>query len=200
MKQKNFIIVISSPSGAGKTSLTKQLLVNDKKLTLSISVTTRPKRPGEVDGKDYLFVSKEKFDQMHENDEFAEHALVYGNYYGSLKQQIIDKLNQGTDVLFDVDWQGAKSLKEKFNDQVVTIFILPPSLAELKTRLKKRAQDSDEVVESRMEKAKSDISKYNLYDYVLINQNFDLALAEISIIIEAERFKRRDYTKFIEEI
>lgn len=200
MKQKNFIIIISSPSGAGKTSLTKQLLVNDKKLSLSVSVTTRPKRPGEIDGKDYLFVSKDNFDQMCENDEFAEHALVYGNHYGSLSKQISDKLANSQDVLFDIDWQGAKSLQEKFADQVVTIFILPPSLAELKARLKKRGQDSDEVVEVRMEKAKSDISKYNLYDYVLINQDFDLTLAEISIIIEAERFRRRDYTKFIEEI
>ena len=159
MKQENFILIISSPSGAGKTSLSTQLLKEDSRLCLSVSVTTRKIRPGEIDGKDYHFIDMKQYESMLANNEFLEHAKVFDNYYGSPKKAVMDKLKEGKDILFDVDWQGAQNLKEKLGPLVVSIFILPPSLSELKRRLKNRAQDTDEVINLRMERAK--FSKYN---------------------------------------
>lgn len=200
MKQENFILIISSPSGAGKTSLSTQLLKEDSRLCLSVSATTRKIRPGEIDGKDYHFIDMEQYESMLANNEFLEHAKVFDNYYGSPKKAVMDKLKEGKDILFDVDWQGAQTLKEKLGPLVVSIFILPPSLSELKRRLKNRAQDPDEVINLRMERAKTEISKYGLYDYVLINKDFDKTLARISSIIAAERLRFFDFSKFVEEM
>lgn len=200
MKQQNFILVISSPSGAGKTSISQQLLKDDPKLTVSTSVTTRPMRPGEKDGREYFFVDEKKFTQMQDNGEFIECAKVFENYYGSPKQSILDKLDAGYDVLFDIDWQGEQILKEKFGNRLVSIFILPPSLNELENRLHKRGQDTDEVIALRMARAKAEISKYHLYDYVLINKDFDKTLDRITSIIAAERLRHFDFSKFVEQI
>jgi guanylate kinase len=200
MKQENFILIISSPSGAGKTSLSRQLLKEDPRLCLSVSATTRKIRPGEIDGKDYHFIDMKQYESMLANDEFLEDAKVFDNYYGSPKKPVMDKLKEGKDILFDIDWQGAQTLKEKLGPLVVSIFILPPSLSELKRRLKNRAQDPDEVINLRMERAKAEISKYGLYDYVLINKDFDKTLARISSIIAAERLRFFDFSKFVEEM
>ncbi len=200
MKQENFILIISSPSGAGKTSLSRQLLKEDPRLCLSVSATTRKMRPGEVEGKDYYFIDIKEYKEMLLNKEFLEDAQVFDNYYGSPKKHIMDKLQEGKDILFDIDWQGAQTLKEKLGPLVVSIFILPPSMSELKRRLKSRGQDSDEVVNRRMERAKAEISKYGLYDYVLINKDFDKTLARISSIIDAERLRFFDFSKFVEDL
>jgi guanylate kinase len=200
MKQENFILIISSPSGAGKTSLSRQLLKEDSRLCLSVSATTRKIRPGEVEGKDYYFIDIKEYKEMLLNKEFLEDAQVFDNYYGSPKKHIMDKLQEGKDILFDIDWQGAQTLKEKLGPLVVSIFILPPSMSELKRRLKSRGQDSDEVVDRRMERAKAEISKYGLYDYVLINKDFDKTLARISSIIAAERLRFFDFSKFVEDL
>lgn len=200
MKQKNFIIAISSPSGAGKTSISKQLLASDPKLSLSISVTTREMRPGEVDGIDYFFVNPTEFKKMSQNNEFIEEAKVFDHHYASPKRHLLEMMNSGKDVLFDIDWQGAMTLKEKMPDKIVSIFILPPSLKELERRLRLRAQDSEEIVQNRMKKASFEISKYFLYDYVLVNEDFNKTLAKISAIITAERTKRSDFSGFVEKI
>jgi guanylate kinase len=200
MKQENFILIISSPSGAGKTSLSRQLLKEDPRLCLSISATTRKMRPGEIDGKDYHFIDMKKYEEMLAKDEFLEDAKVFDNYYVSPKKPVMDKLQEGKDILFDIDWQGAQTLKEKLGPLVVSIFILPPSLSELKRRLKSRAQDPSKVIDRRMERAKAEISKYGLYDYVLINKDFDKTLSRISSIIAAERLRFFDFSKFVEEM
>lgn len=200
MKQQNFILVISSPSGAGKTSIVKEILASDPRFTHSISVTTRPKRPGEVDGKDYFFITEQEFLKMKEEDLLLEDAKVFGNYYGSPKQYVLDKISNGFDVLFDVDWQGAHNLKEKLGQLIVSIFILPPSISELERRLKMRGQDSDEVIAKRMSEARSEIIHYDEYDYVLINKDLDKTLARIKTIIAAERLRHFDFSKFVENI
>ena len=200
MKQKNFIIIISSPSGAGKTSLTKQLLKEDPNLALSVSVTTRAMRPGEIDGVDYFFINQTEFKKLSANNEFLEEAKVFDNYYASLKSYVSEKFALGKDVIFDIDWQGATQLKNNTKNHVVSIFILPPSLAELERRLKSRAQDSHETIAKRMDNAILEIGKYNLYDYVLINENFNETLRKISSIIEAERIRNTDYSGFINDI
>lgn len=200
MKQKNFIIIISSPSGAGKTSLTKQLLKEDPNLALSVSVTTRAMRPGEIDGVDYFFINQTEFKKLSANNEFLEEAKVFDNYYASLKSYVSEKFALGKDVIFDIDWQGAEQLKNNTKNHVVSIFILPPSLAELERRLKSRAQDSHETIAKRMDNAILEIGKYNLYDYVLINENFNETLRKISSIIEAERIRNTDYSGFINDI
>ncbi len=200
MKQQNFILIISSPSGTGKTSISKRIISDDPNIKLSISATTRPKRSLEVDGKDYYFVDQTQFEKMRTQDEFLEHAKVFGNYYGSPKQNVIDQLSSGHEVLFDIDWQGALALKEKLGRLVVSIFILPPSLNEQERRLRLRAQDSDEVVAKRMEESKFEMSHYNLYDYVLINKDFDKTLSRIQTIIKTERLKHIDFSRFVEEM
>ena len=200
VKQQNFILIISSPSGTGKTSISKRIISDDPNIKLSISVTTRPKRSSEEEGIDYYFVDQAQFEKMRAQDEFLEYAKVFGNYYGSPKQNVIDQLSKGNEVLFDIDWQGALALKEKLGRLVVSIFILPPSLAEQERRLKLRGQDSDEVVANRMEESKFEMSHYNLYDYVLINKDFDKTLSRIKAIIKAERLKHMDFSKFVEEM
>ncbi len=200
MKQENFILALSSPSGAGKTSIARKILESDPKFVTSISVTTRPKRPSEIDGRDYFFVTKEKFKSMKEQDQLLEDAMVHGNYYGSPKQYVLEMLSQDHDVIFDIDWQGTHSLKEKLGSIVISIFILPPSLSELEARLKTRGEDSEEVINQRMANAKDEILHYNEYDYVLINNDFDKTLDRVRKIIEAERLRHFNFSKFVEKI
>jgi len=198
-----FLIIISSPSGAGKSTLCKMLANNDPLIKLSISATTRDKRPEEIEGQHYFFKSKEEFKKDIDNDQFLEYAIVFNNYYGTPKQKVETELKNGHCVLFDIDWQGARKIKEKFNNDIIlSIFILPPSLQELERRLKVRAQDPIEVVLKRMKEAKSEISHYNEYDYVLINDDLNKTYQKIFSIIDSKRIQmqnKNDLEKFIKE-
>lgn len=189
-QRRGLMFVLSSPSGAGKTSLSRALRDADPDIELSISVTTRPIRPGEVHGKDYFFVDQATFNTMVEGGELLEHAVVFGNWYGTPKTYVEEKLRSGKDVLFDIDWQGTRQLEKDMSDDVVSIFILPPSMVELERRLRSRAQDSEEVVQHRMDRARSEISHWGEYDYVLVNHDFDRTLQQIRSILHAERLKR----------
>ncbi len=197
MKQQNFVLIISSPSGAGKTSIVKKLMENDDKLIPSISVTTRDKRPNEIEGQDYFFVTQDEFDKLKNEGGFLEYANVFGNNYGSPKKFILDKIKEGFDILFDIDWQGAQSLKEKLGNLAVTIFILPPSMEELKRRLNSRNQDSEDVISKRMEKAHQEISHYNEYEYIIINKDFEKTIDIIQAIIRSERVRRHNFENFV---
>ena len=190
IKRRGLMLVLSSPSGAGKTSLARRLLESDTDISLSVSVTTRPKRPNEKEGRDYFFVTPEKFAQMAARDEFFEHAVVFGNHYGTPKQPVLSTLGRGRDVLFDIDWQGTQQLKERAREDLVSIFVLPPSHAELERRLRSRAQDSDAVVATRMAEAAGEISHWPEYDYVVLNDDIDRADAKVHAILEAERARR----------
>ena len=184
------MLVLSSPSGAGKTSICKKVISLDRKISLSVSYTTRPKRKSEKEGKDYFFVSKEKFEDLKKKNFFIEFANVFDHWYGTPKDFIEKKLNNGEDVIFDIDWQGAQKLSDFSKNDVVSIFILPPSNKELHERLKKRAEDSLETVSKRMRKARSEISHWIEYDYVLINDDLELCMKYIQNIIFVERLKR----------
>ncbi|MGD0190101.1 MAG: guanylate kinase [Rhizomicrobium sp.] len=188
--RRGLMLVLSSPSGAGKTTLAKQLLASDSNLVLSVSVTTRPKRSNEHDGVDYQFVSYVEFDRMMAAGEFLEYATVFEHRYGTRKKVVADALAAGRDILFDIDWQGTQQLKERTREDLVSIFILPPSHAELERRLKARAQDSDDVVSRRMAKAAAEISHWAEYDYVIVNDDIDSAHAKITAILTSERLKR----------
>ena len=190
IKRRGLMLVLSSPSGAGKTTLSRRLLEADGEITLSISATTRAKRPGEVDGRDYFFVSEKEFQRMVDAGEFLEHATVFGHRYGTPRKPVLDALGAGRDVLFDIDWQGTQQLRQQVREDVATIFVLPPSRAELERRLHTRAQDSDEVVAKRMEKANDELSHWAEYDYVIVNEDFERAHAEVVTILAAERLKR----------
>lgn len=196
LNRRGLLFILSSPSGAGKTTLSRQLLARYKDaephetIVMSVSVTTRAMRPGEVEGQDYNFIDKTRYEQMVEKGELLEHARVFENHYGTPAKFVHDHISRGVDVLFDIDWQGTHQLAEKSRDDLVSIFILPPSMAELERRLKARAQDSDEVVAGRMNKAMAEISHWEEYDYVLINQDIDQTLEKIDTILKAERLKR----------
>ena len=190
IRRRGLMLVLSSPSGAGKTTLSRRLLESDSAIVMSISATTRAKRPNEVDGKDYHFVSPEKFQQMLNADEFLEHATVFEHRYGTPKTPVMDAIANGGDVLFDIDWQGTQQLKECVREDLVSVFILPPGHDELERRLKTRAQDSKEVVEKRMAEAAGEISHWPEYDYVVVNRELDRALAQIKSILNAERSRR----------
>lgn len=192
--RRGLMLVLSSPSGAGKTTLSRRLLEADSEIDMSVSATTRKPRPGEVEGKDYYFLSTEDFGIMRNRDEFLEHAKVFGNYYGTPREPVEKALAQGRDVLFDIDWQGTQQLDETAQDDLVKVFILPPSAQELERRLEKRAQDPAEVVAERMAKASDEISHYQEYDYIIINENMEKAFAELQAILLAERLKRRRLT------
>ena len=188
--RRGLMLVLSSPSGAGKTTLTRKLLDEDKGVALSVSVTTRKMRPGEKDGRDYYFVDRRRFDAMVEKNELLEWAEVFDNYYGTPKKPVMDALAAGRDVLFDVDWQGTQQLRDKAPKDLVSIFVLPPSIPELERRLHKRAQDDYETIHRRMAKAADEMSHWQEYDYVVINHDIDQAFADVIAILAAERVKR----------
>lgn len=194
--RKGLMLVLSSPSGAGKTSICKRLLETEKGLLMSISYTTRPKRKSENDGKDYFFVKKKEFDELQSKNYFVESALVFDHFYGTPKNFIERNLKKGIDILFDIDWQGAQKLVDYSKNDVVSIFILPPSNKILLERLKKRNEDSIEIVKRRMSKAKSEISHWIEYDYIVINDDIDKSSKEVITILNAER-KKRIRQKFI---
>ena len=184
------MLVLSSPSGAGKTTLTRKLLESDPNVTMSVSATTRGRRPNEVEGRDYMFVAPDRFEQMVAAGEFLEHATVFEHHYGTPRQPVLSALGRGRDVLFDIDWQGTQQLKEKAREDLVSIFILPPTHDELERRLRERAEDSDAVVAKRMAKAASEISHWPEYDYVIVNNELGRAVEQVSAILEAERARR----------
>jgi guanylate kinase len=184
------MFVLSSPSGAGKTTLSRELLARENGISMSVSVTTRPMRPGEIHGKDYYFIEQPEFDDLVARQNLLEHAEVFGNCYGTPRPYVEEHLQKGEDVLFDIDWQGTKQLRATAPDDLVSVFILPPSIVELERRLHSRAQDSAEVVAKRMAKAISEISHWTEYDYVIVNQDLNAALTKITSILHAERLKR----------
>jgi guanylate kinase len=192
--RRGLMLVLSSPSGAGKTTLSRRLLEVDPSIALSISVTTRKQRPGEVDGRDYHFIDAARFDAMVERGELLEWAEVFGNRYGTPRALVQDTLARGRDVLFDIDWQGTQQLREKADRDLVSIFVLPPSIPDLERRLRTRAQDSDDVIQARMAKAADEMSHWAEYEYVVINNEIDRAFAEVRSILAAERLKRERQT------
>ena len=189
IKSKNFCIVLSSPSGAGKTSISRKLLKKDKKISLSISCTTRPKRKGEINKKDYIFISEDNFKKQIKNDKFIEHACVFGYHYGTLAQTVNNFYKKKKDVLFDIDWQGFQQLKQS-GMEVVGIFILPPNKKELIRRLKNRGRDTSAEMKKRMNLVQDEISHFPEYDYVVVNNDLDLCVTQIQNIIQAERLKK----------
>jgi guanylate kinase len=190
IQRRGLMLVLSSPSGAGKTTLSRQLLTNDSEIQLSVSCTTRARRPGEKDGVDYRFVDTASFRGMIERGEFLEHARVFDHYYGTPKAPVEAAVSSGRDVLFDIDWQGTQQLKESGRDDLVTVFILPPSTRDLERRLITRAQDSKEVVAQRMAKAADEMSHWAEYDYSIINRDIATSLIQLKSILTAERLKR----------
>jgi len=190
IERRGMMIVLSSPSGAGKTTLSKRLLASDDNITMSVSVTTRTPRSGEIDGKDYIFVTQDRFLAMRDHDELLESAEVFGNFYGTPAAPVEAILSRGGDVLFDIDWQGTQQLMAKMVGDVVRIFILPPSAQALGERLKTRAQDSAEVVAQRMQKAAAEISHWAEYDYVLVNDDLEKCDKSLAAIVQAERLTR----------
>ena len=187
INRKGLMFVLSSPSGAGKTSLSRKILEIDDEIFLSISYTTRPSRPGEVDGKDYFFVDNKIFSEMRDNNEFLEYAKVFDYYYGTRKQPVTDKLIKGKDVLFDIDWQGTKQLKKIKELSLVTFFILPPNLKILKERLINRHEGQEKLIEKRMEKFEEEVSHWNEYNYVVVNDDLDICYNKILSIIKSEK-------------
>ncbi|SDS34918.1 guanylate kinase [Bradyrhizobium canariense] len=194
VERRGLMFVLSSPSGAGKTTLSRLLIERMPGLNMSVSATTRPMRPGEVDGRDYHFIDKAKFDLMSKRNELLESAVVFDNRYGTPRAPVEAALSAGQDVLFDIDWQGTQQLREKSRDDVVSVFILPPSAADLEKRLHSRAQDSDEVIRGRMSRASHEMSHWAEYDYIVINHDIDEAFAEVQSILKAERLKRERRT------
>ncbi|MCG8507881.1 MAG: guanylate kinase [Rhodospirillales bacterium] len=190
MGRRGLMLVLSSPSGAGKTTISRALLERDSNLSLSISATTRTARPGETDGIDYFFVDPAEFQRMVDDDSFLEHADVFDHRYGTPRDPVERALRDGRDVLFDVDWQGAQQLRHAARDDVVGVFVLPPSHGELESRLHTRAQDSEEVVRRRMAKAASEMSHWSDYDYIVVNRDVEESVASVRAILEAERLRR----------
>ena len=190
ISRRGLMLVLSSPSGAGKTTISRKLLERDANLSISISVTTRPRRPGEVNGRDYLFVDAIEFQQRVNRGELLEQAKVFGHYYGTPRAPVETALADGKDVLFDIDWQGTQQLQASAPRDLVSVFIQPPSTRELERRLRARAQDPEEVVAARMAKAADEISHYPEYQYIVLNQDVDRSVASVQAILEAERLKR----------
>ena len=188
--RRGLMLVLSSPSGAGKTTISRLLLERDKSLSMSISTTTRPIRPGEKDNRDYHFVDPTEFNLMVNRQEFLEHAKVFGNYYGTPRAAVEEALAGGSDVIFDIDWQGAQQLGEVAGEDLVRVFILPPSTDELNRRLRRRAQDTADVVASRMAKAADEMSHWAEYDFIVINEDVETSVAQVQAILAAERLRR----------
>ncbi|NQZ14089.1 MAG: guanylate kinase [Alphaproteobacteria bacterium] len=193
LQRRGLMYVLSSPSGAGKTTITRALLKNNENLIISVSATTRPRRAGEVQAQDYYFVDIPEFNNMVDNGEMLEHAKVFGHYYGTPKAPVEEALKAGKDVIFDIDWQGTQQLREMARDDLVTVFILPPSSRELEQRLRNRSKDTLETetqIRDRMSKASDEMTHYSEYDYVLINSDIDNAIEHAQMILDAERLKR----------
>ncbi len=191
IRRRGLLFVLSSPSGAGKTTLSRRLLAGDSLLTLSISATTRPRRPGEVNGQDYHFTDEENFRLRVNRGEMLEHAFVHGHHYGTPRAPVEKALAGGRDVLFDIDWQGTQQLAESARDDLVCVFILPPSAVELERRLRARARDPDDVIARRLAKAGEEMTHYSEYDYVVVNHDVEVTLARLQAILEAERLRRK---------
>jgi guanylate kinase len=201
--RRGIMLVLSSPSGAGKTTLSRNLLEQEENVALSISVTTRARRPSEIDGVHYFFVSKRRFETMRDTGDLLESAEVHGNFYGTPREPVEKALAAGRDVLFDIDWQGTRQLLDKMRDDVVTVFVLPPSADELKARLERRAEDSQTIIAQRLHNAFEEISHWREYDYILVNRDLDKSFARLRAILTAERLKRvkmLDLEKFIEQV
>ena len=196
--RRGLMLVLSSPSGAGKSTLSRRLLESDPKIAMSVSATTRAKRPNEVDGKDYFFVTPQRFEEMVRDGAFLEHASVFGNRYGTPSAPVEKILAGGRDVLFDIDWQGAQQLSQKAKDDLVRVFILPPSRDELERRLRERAEDSAEVVARRMAEASNEISRWSEYDYVILNDDVGKAQEQLKAIVAAERLNRQRQTGLVD--
>ena len=197
LQRRGLMFILSSPSGAGKTTIARRLLGEDGEIRLSVSATTRPIRPGEVDGRDYHFVSQDEFGRMVEEDAFYEWAEVFGNSYGTPKAQIRAGLKAGQDFLFDIDWQGTQQLYQKDQQDVVRVFLLPPSIDELRRRLTGRGTDSAAVIQARMDRARAEISHWDGYDYVVVNDDIDLCFEKVKQILAAERMRRQRQTGLI---
>jgi guanylate kinase len=193
MRRRGLLLILSSPSGAGKSTLT-QLLRKDQQLRLSLSVTTRPRRSSEVDGEHYRFVTSEEFQEMRERGDLLEWAEVHGNFYGTPRKPVEQALTHGEDMMFDIDWQGTQQICEKMRADVVSVFILPPSMTELKARLERRAEDTPEVIERRLRNAREEIAQWSAYDYVLINDDLQRTFGELKAILSAERLRRERQT------
>lgn len=201
--RRGLMMVLSSPSGAGKSTISRRLMEMDNNLKMSVSYTTRPMRPGEINGHDYHFVNEATFKAMVERGDFLEHAKVFDHHYGTPKSHVFNDLQNGIDVLFDIDWQGTQQLEQAASSDLATVFVLPPSWKELERRLRLRAQDSLEVVQYRMSKANDEISHWAEYRYIIINEDFDTAVQQAYHILQAERLKRQRRTgliKFIDEM
>jgi guanylate kinase len=190
VRRRGLMLVLSSPSGAGKTTISRALLRHERELAMSVSVTTRSPRPGEEHGKDYYFISETEYHSMVAADELLEHAKVFDNYYGTPKSHVEKELAAGRDVLFDIDWQGTQQLKASAREDLVSVFILPPSIKELERRLRGRAQDTEEVMQRRMARAADEMSHWPEYDYIVVNQNVDESIEQVESILTAERLKR----------
>ena len=192
IKRRGLMLVLSSPSGAGKSTIARLLLNNKEKLdlSLSISVTTRPRRASEIDGVHYHFITVHEFERRRDNDELIEWAEVHGNFYGTPREAAENALADGQDMLFDIDWQGAQQLQEKMKGDIVSIFILPPSMADLKLRLHRRAEDSEDVINMRLDNARNEIERWRSYDYVIVNEDLDKAFHQVVSIVTAERLRR----------
>ena len=188
--RRGLMLVISSPSGAGKSTIARNVLEADRQLSLSVSVTTRARRPSEIEGVHYHFVSHREFDRLKSGDALLEWAEVHGNFYGTPREPVEIAMSEGRDMLFDIDWQGAQQLQDKMPADVVSIFILPPTMEELQSRLNRRAEDSAEVIATRLSNAREEIAHWREYDYVVINDDLDRAFASVRAIVEAERLRR----------
>ena len=189
--RRGLLLVLSSPSGAGKSTIAKHILSNDNQIQLSISVTTRTMRKDEKNGREYHFINKDEFNKMIENDELLEYAKVFDNYYGTPKKPVLDMLLQGKDVLFDIDWQGTQQLSENMKDDIVRIFVLPPSIQDLEQRLYSRAQDSKDIIKKRMDKAFDEISHWAEYEWIIINDNLDKSVQQVQAILTSERLRKK---------
>lgn len=201
--RRGIMLIVSSPSGAGKTTLTRSLLEQEEGVSLSISVTTRARRPSEIDGVHYRFISKRQFEVMRDSGDLLEWAEVHGNYYGTPREQVEEMLTAGRDVLFDIDWQGTLQLYETMRDDVVSVFVLPPDAAELKMRLERRAEDSAETIDRRLRNAMQEIVHYGEYDYVLVNRDLDKSFKRLGAILTAERLRRvhaEDLANFVDRL
>jgi guanylate kinase len=194
MRRRGLLLILSSPSGAGKSTLTKNLVDEDHTIQLSVSVTTRPRRHSEISGRHYHFIDTEEFEEMRERGDLLEWAEVHGNFYGTPRRPVEQSLARGEDMMFDIDWQGTKQICERMRSDVVSVFVLPPSMEELKARLERRAEDTPDVIERRLRNAREEIAQWGSYDYVLINDDLQRTFEELKAILGAERMRRERQT------